>query len=106
MDGIVVIGSLPNALLAGDFDADGDVDGRDFLIWQRGYGQLAVPAGTGTDGNGDGIVDGNDLAIWQTNYDGRLSTSSVPEPTASVLVALSLVIGSICRFCIFKGSGE
>ena len=26
-----VIGGLP-----GDFDFDGDVDGRDFLMWQRG----------------------------------------------------------------------
>jgi hypothetical protein len=32
------------ATLAGDFDQDGDVDGRDFLIWQRSPG--AQPVGT------------------------------------------------------------
>jgi hypothetical protein len=37
------------------FDADGDVDGRDFLIWQRG-GSPAAAGGS------------SDLADWQSNY--------------------------------------
>jgi hypothetical protein len=52
----------------GDFDLDGDVDGRDFLIWQRGDSPNPLsPSG---------------LADWQTNYGARsLGTStSVPEP--------------------------
>jgi hypothetical protein len=56
----------------GDFDTDGDVDGRDFLIWQR---NTSV---------------GN-LGDWQTNYgtNGPLSAATaVPEP-ASALVALA-----------------
>jgi hypothetical protein len=51
----------------GDYDGDGDVDGRDFLTWQRGHGSMIEP-GTGADGDGDGDIDGDDLAIWQTNY--------------------------------------
>lgn len=38
-------------------DGDGDVDGRDFLIWQRGGSPSAA----------DG-VSSSDLAIWQSNY--------------------------------------
>ena len=49
-----------------DFDGNGLVDGRDFLIWQRGFG-------TGTslsqgDANNDGSVNAADLAIWQDRY--------------------------------------
>lgn len=48
----------------GDFDQDGDTDGRDFLIWQRMYG-VSNPA---ADANSDGNVDGLDLAVWQEEY--------------------------------------
>ena len=37
----------------GDFNGDGNVDGFDFLEWQRGFG---------------GAYDANDLADWETNY--------------------------------------
>lgn len=54
---------------SGDFDGDGDVDGRDFLLWQRGYGTPA-PNATPFDGDADGDqdVDGDDLEIWQGQY--------------------------------------
>jgi hypothetical protein len=41
-------------LLLGDFDHDGDVDGRDFLVWQRGGSPTPFSA--------------SDLANWQSNY--------------------------------------
>jgi predicted outer membrane repeat protein len=53
----------PNA----DFDNDGDVDGRDFLTWQRGYGTPDALHPDG-DANFDGLVDGIDLGIWQAQY--------------------------------------
>jgi hypothetical protein len=58
----------------GDFDGDGDVDGRDFLAWQRDPGI------------------GN-LADWQNNYGaGSLAAiGSVPEPAGLALLALALV---------------
>jgi hypothetical protein len=40
--------------LLGDFDRDGDVDGRDFLVWQRGGSPTPFSA--------------SDLAHWQANY--------------------------------------
>ena len=63
------------AELPGDFDIDGDVDGRDFLLWQR-------------DPN-IGL-----LADWQSNYGITLlaaASTSVPEPTSWVLMLLSIM---------------
>ena len=56
---------LPDA----DFDGDGDIDGRDFLAWQRGYG-IQAPNATKADGDADNDldVDGDDLAVWQDQY--------------------------------------
>ena len=80
--------------LAGDFDGDGDVDGRDFLAWQRGYGTQA-PDATKSDGDADGDtdVDGDDLTVWQGQYgDGEeLVADSSQLLTASALIAESEV---------------
>ncbi len=75
---IDLIATGPN----GDFDGDGDVDGRDFLRWQRG-GSPAPFSST-------------DLAAWQNAYGvGPLSSlEAVPEPTALTLV-LSLAMGLV-----------
>ncbi|BBO35887.1 ELWxxDGT repeat protein [Lacipirellula parvula] len=54
--------------IAGDYNADGRVDGSDFLAWQRAFGSAASPAGSGADGNNDGIVNGSDLDVWETGY--------------------------------------
>jgi hypothetical protein len=64
--------------IPGDFDSDSDVDGRDFLIWQRG-------------GSPGGVGNTTDLGNWQTNYGtgtGPLtSVTAVPEPGSLALVA-------------------
>jgi GH35 family endo-1,4-beta-xylanase len=77
-----------------DFDLDGDVDGRDFLAWQRGFGSADPTFGDG-DANYDGSVDAADLIVWQTNYgNGSLSaTVAVPEPSCVVLLSAGLVLG-------------
>lgn len=55
--------------MPGDFDADGDVDGREFLSWQR---EPSI---------------GN-LVEWQANYGGNQLSSStaVPEPTSMLAI--------------------
>jgi hypothetical protein len=65
--------------LAGDYDLDGDVDGRDFLVWQRGASPNPLSAG--------------DLADWQNNYgggqDGSLASQFiVPEPASPGIASL------------------
>jgi hypothetical protein len=68
----------------GDFDEDGDVDGADFLIWQRGGSPTPLSAG--------------DLTNWQNNYDneGLVAVVAVPEPSSfAILCAMGsgLLIG-------------
>jgi hypothetical protein len=65
-----------------NFDNNGDVDGRDFLVWQRNTSAAPLPAGdladwqtnfgTGPSSSADGDVDGRDFLIWQRG------TSSAP----------------------------
>jgi len=64
----------------GDFDNDGDVDGRDFLAWQRGGSPSALSAG--------------DLQDWQQNYgaSGLASFNSVPEPSTGLLLILLSIV--------------
>ncbi len=56
------------ASTAADFDSDGDVDGSDFLSWQRGFGILTGATPSDGDATGDGAVNGADLTIWETDY--------------------------------------
>jgi hypothetical protein len=65
---------------AGDFDFDGDVDGRDFLLWQRNPSV-------------------GDLADWQGNYgNSSLSASvAVPEPGTVVLVGIIGMVAALGR---------
>lgn len=78
----VIVGSAP--VEDADFDDDDDVDGRDFLIWQRGFG-VGTTNATG-DADGNGSVDGADLVIWQGQYGaGGVATISVPEPSGIFL---------------------
>jgi hypothetical protein len=52
-----------------DFNGDGKVNGRDFLMWQRGFGKPA-PTAVKEDGDADNDtdVDGADLVVWQDQY--------------------------------------
>lgn len=64
-----------------DFDLDGDVDGSDFLHWQRGESTTPPSAA--------------DLDLWQTNYGvtEQLSATftSAPEPSSMLLLLLGIL---------------
>jgi hypothetical protein len=79
-----------------DFDGDGDVDGRDFLIWQRGFGLTEQENKSLGDANGDGNVDAGDLAVWQTQYaepsELAATQTAVPEPGSLVILSAMLAI--------------
>jgi hypothetical protein len=98
-------GSAHSALLTyppslpGDFDADGDVDGADFIIWQTNF-PLANGAGPANgDGDGDRDVDGADFVAWQANFPTQTGASgtAIAEPTAGILCAAGLVALLIAR---------
>ncbi len=62
--------------IPGDFDQDGDVDGRDFLVWQRN-----TSVGS--------------LSAWQANYGmpgGLAASTSVPEPSAWIIALATLTL--------------
>lgn len=82
--------------LAGDFDADGAVDGDDFLAWQEALGSTAELA---ADGSLNGVVDEDDLAIWRAQFGERVvyppalpsPMRAVPEPHAAAGGLIAMV---------------
>ena len=65
-----------------DFDNDGDVDGQDFLLWQRGD---SIPP-----------LSASGLSIWQAQYGSGSSTTiaTVPEPASLLWVAGAVLTGA------------
>jgi hypothetical protein len=95
-----------------DFDADGDIDGRDFLSWQRGYGIITGASRAEGDANGDGAVNAADLSFWQAQYGinsdelsaltgGALQNATlvVPEPTSLGCLCLAVGAWSVFSRC-------
>ena len=67
--------------LAGDFDGDRDVDGNDFLTWQRGESPIPLSQ--------------SDLEVWQANFGDVASpvtatSTTVPEPTTGLMLMLGM----------------
>ena len=85
-DDLLFLGNLEWSLvplLPGDFDADGDVDGKDFLAWQR-----------------DPTV--GEIADWRNSFSsttGAATGAVVPEPSAAILLLLGAGVSGICRRC-------
>jgi hypothetical protein len=64
--------------LPGDFNNSGKVDGADFLLWQRNFGQPGYDAAS--------------LAAWKANFGSGAAVAAagaVPEPAAFALIAMA-----------------
>jgi hypothetical protein len=72
----------------GDFDSDGDVDGADFLVWQRGESPNPMSAA--------------ELAEWQANFGVAVFTSSVPEPSPRTSFAILPILLALKRRCALE----
>jgi hypothetical protein len=76
---------LHSAGVPGDFDLDADVDGGDFLVWQRGESPNGPTA--------------EDLAWWQANFGmtspSAASAARTPEPTCWALAVTVAAIGHV-----------
>jgi surface-anchored protein len=87
-----LVGDAAGETLPGDFDGDGDVDGRDFLLWQRGSSRTPLSS--------------RDLADWQAHYgeqvDQIASSYAIPEPRSLHFVAA--VIGIFWLPCRVGGT--
>lgn len=69
-----------------DFDADGDVDGRDFLAWQRGQSPAPQSAA--------------DLALWQAQYGSTgvlAAVQYVPEPSCLIMAGVGASVLALVR---------
>jgi hypothetical protein len=88
------------APLAADFDEDNDVDGADFIVWQRTLGGIVTP-GTGADGDGSGVIDSGDLDLWKARFGNtsgsisaaRIDAEHVPEPSSLLMLGIALTAG-------------
>ena len=101
-------GSLVRTNLSGvilpDYNLNGVVDAADFVIWRKTNGQMG--SNLAADGNNDGRVDQLDYDLWRMQFGaiagagsaigggGDLSTSTVPEPSTSVLLVLGAVLAA------------
>jgi hypothetical protein len=75
------IGTFANATFEqGDADGDGDVDGDDFLAWQREIGP-ATPMSAFTSASSSGAA---------------LNSHGVPEPAAMAILSAAIIV----LFCI------
>lgn len=82
-----------------DFDQDDDVDGVDFLTWQRGRGAGSTLAEGDADGDAD--VDAVDLTVWRFQWGvaggAQPVGSAVPEPTGLATSVFLAALGWAAR---------
>jgi len=80
---------LTDQLIAGDYNADGEVDDADFTEWREAFGTTGDSL---ADGNDDGVVDAADYVVWRKNLGASVHNlpgaggANVPEPVAALYV--------------------
>jgi len=86
-----------NPAADGDYDANGVVNGNDFLVWQRSFGSANAAA----DGDGNGQVNAADLAIWGRKFGEPLASAAnhhhahaTPEPASLTMLATACLISA------------
>ena len=90
----------PISFVAGDYNADGKLDGSDFQEWRDVFGETSESARY-ADGNGDGIVDGADYVILRhamavAGSGNTLAIGAVPEPAGLMLAVVALAGMLMC----------
>jgi hypothetical protein len=77
----------------GDYNRDATVDAADYVVWRKGLGTTYTPA---------------DYDVWRANFGQTIGSGAalpsadplpigVPEPSSHTLLAVLLVLGSLCR---------
>jgi len=105
-------------VMTADFNANGFVDGSDFLAWQRNFGTLLGATRADGDFNGDGDVDYADLSGFSSNQlpaslamygsaaipGSQGSGSAIPEPAtlAAALLAAPLLTWPLRKRARFR----
>jgi hypothetical protein len=87
IEGAVAV--VRSATPQGDLDDDGEIDGNDFLMWQRGVGRSRFAVILDGDADRDRDVDGGDLALLRANFGARRTATASFEATAAPMVTLA-----------------
>jgi hypothetical protein len=94
MDGLTA--SLQVTGVEANFNSNGNVDGADFLIWQRRLGLGPSASHADGDANADGSVDAADLDIWRGQFGSQLgAVATIPELSSlnlTILASSSLIV--------------
>jgi hypothetical protein len=86
---------------AGDYNEDGFINAADYTVWRNTLGE-PVDRWDGADGDGDGVITEADYDVWKANYGKTIPNlgsgsgddlTTVPEPTAAVLLIIAMVMG-------------
>jgi hypothetical protein len=80
-------------LFNADFDGDGDINGRDFLLWQRGYGRTSGATLSDGDATVDGRVDGLDLVVWRETYGAAIAELELQNAESVETAPVQVVSG-------------
>jgi len=107
----------PTQTLQGDFNHDGLVDSRDYLVWRGSLGQTGP--NLAADGDGDYQVDDDDYQVWRAHFGQTVSgsgsgsglgeTTAVPEPRSCwlLLAAMGAAASAAQRpFCRSKAAAK
>jgi hypothetical protein len=77
---------LIGPLVSADGDQDDDADGHDFLIWQRNLAAASLPTTGSGDVNGNGVTDINDYIIIRNNFLGSNKTFAMGDLSGDAVV--------------------
>ena len=105
---LITVSGFGRVVLGGDVDVDNDVDGADFLIWQRGMGLGPSATLEQGDANLNGFVTADDLALWKANFGttapmvNSVVSAQVPEPQAAILLLVAAGVFAGCRTRRFR----
>jgi len=83
----------------GDYNGNGKVDAADYVVWRNNLGLTGGATKSQGDGTGDGNVAEDDYDFWKSRFGNGTASGSgaslgaVPEPSAGVMLLVSLLIG-------------
>ena len=100
--GVSILAGALAAALTGDYNANGEVDAADYVLWRKNNGLMGGATPAQGDGTGDGNVTVEDYNLWRTNFGNASGTGAlvgtnaslqaVPEPSSLLLTALGAIV--------------